>query len=269
MDLGITGRKALVCGASKGLGRGCAEALAQTGADVTIVARTEDAVRRAAQEIEALAGRGVGWVACDVTTEDGRSAALAACPRPDILVNNAAGPPPGDFRTFDRDDWIRAIDANMLAPIASDQGDRRRHDRPRLRTHRQHHLVGGEGADRRARAVERRAQRADRLRRRARAERCPAQRDDQQPAARIVRDRSLSRDAPRPREGHRHVGEETLQAIRKAIPAGRVGVPAEFGAACAFLCSAQAGYIVGQNILIDGGAYPGTFDSLPRETHRR
>src|SRR6266571_2194297 len=117
MDLGITGRRALVCAASKGLGRGCAEALAREGVDVTIVARTEAAVARAAEEIGAQAGFPVAWVACDITTPEGRAAALAACPHPDILVNNAGGPPPGDFRDWDRDMWIRALDANMLTPI--------------------------------------------------------------------------------------------------------------------------------------------------------
>src|SRR6476646_6382013 len=117
MDLGLTGRRALVCAASKGLGRGCAEALAVEGVDVTICARTEQEVAAAAAEIGALAGRPVAWVACDITTEAGRAAALAACPQPDILINNAGGPPPGDFRDWDRDAWIRAIDANMLTPI--------------------------------------------------------------------------------------------------------------------------------------------------------
>src|SRR5437762_9067163 len=117
MDLGIAGRKALVCAASKGLGRGCAEALAQAGVDVTILARTRDDVRKAAEEIGAGAGRSVAWLACDITTSEGRAQALAACPDPDILVNNAGGPPPGDFRDFDRDAWIRALDANMLTPI--------------------------------------------------------------------------------------------------------------------------------------------------------
>src|SRR5436190_353252 len=117
MDLGIGGRKALVCAASKGLGRGCAEALAQAGVDVTILARTRDDVRKAAEEIGAGAGRSVAWLACDITTPEGRDAALAACPDPDILVNNAGGPPPGDFRDWDREVWIKALDANMLTPI--------------------------------------------------------------------------------------------------------------------------------------------------------
>src|SRR5438552_6159789 len=117
MDLGIAGRKALVCAASKGLGRGCAEALAQAGVDVTILARTRGDVQKAADEIAARAGRTVAWLACDITTPEGRAQALAACPEADILVNNAGGPPPGDFRDFDRDTWIRALDANMLTPI--------------------------------------------------------------------------------------------------------------------------------------------------------
>jgi 3-oxoacyl-[acyl-carrier protein] reductase len=117
MDLGLAGKKALVCAASKGLGRGCAEALAREGVDVTIVARTEATLRQAAEDIGATTGRAVGWVACDITTAEGRGKALAACPQPDILVNNAGGPPPGDFRDWDRDAWLRAIDANMLTPI--------------------------------------------------------------------------------------------------------------------------------------------------------
>jgi len=117
LNYGIEGKRALVCAASKGLGRGCAEALAREGADVTILARTESVVAKTAEEIGAMCGRTVAWVACDITTPEGRAAALAACPQPDILVNNAGGPPPGDFRSWDRDTWIRAIDANMLTPI--------------------------------------------------------------------------------------------------------------------------------------------------------
>src|SRR4029453_15753782 len=116
MDLGIAGRKALVCAASKGLGRGCAEALADAGVDVTILARTEGDVRRAAEEIGARTGRRVAGVASAITKPEGRARGLAAPPTPDILVTNAGGPPPGDFRDFDRAAWIRALDANMLTP---------------------------------------------------------------------------------------------------------------------------------------------------------
>ncbi|WP_336341143.1 SDR family NAD(P)-dependent oxidoreductase, partial [Stenotrophomonas muris] len=119
MDLGINGRWALVCGASKGLGLGCARALVREGVNVVIVARGEAALEIAAEELRAVPGAAeVRAVAADVTTEAGRAAALAACPQVDILVNNAGGPPPGDFRSFERDDWIAALDANMLAPIA-------------------------------------------------------------------------------------------------------------------------------------------------------
>src|SRR3712207_6105662 len=118
MDLGIRGRSALVCAASKGLGKGCALALARDGVNVTITARNEaglhvtaDEIRRAAPDIIVTA------VASDITTSEGRQAALAACPSPDILINNAGGPPPGDFRDWAREDWIKALDANMLTPI--------------------------------------------------------------------------------------------------------------------------------------------------------
>ena len=126
MDLGLAGRRALVCAASRGLGRGCAEALAREGVDVTICARTERDIAQAAAEIGALAGRDVTWVACDITTDAGRAQALAACPQPDILVNNAGGPPPGDFRDWDRAAWLRALDANMLTPGASSTSRRAR-----------------------------------------------------------------------------------------------------------------------------------------------
>jgi 3-oxoacyl-[acyl-carrier protein] reductase len=259
MDLGIAGRRALVCGASKGLGRGCAEALAQAGVDMTIVARTEDSLRRAAREIEGTSGRPVAWVACDVTTEAGRAAALAACPQPDILVNNAAGPPPGDFRAFGRDDWIRAIDANMLAPIelikaSVDAMIARRFGRIvnitssavkapidvlALSNGARSGLTGFVAGL--ARSVARHNVTINNL--------LPGS---------FETDRFRSTLDARAKAAGTSV-EETLRSTRNAIPAGRIGIPAEFGATCAFLCSAQAGYIVGQNILIDGGAFPGTF----------
>src|SRR5579864_1105344 len=117
MDLGIRGKQALVCGASKGLGRGCAEALAADGVNLTLVARTADVLEQTAQQLRDAYGVNVIAVACDITTPEGRVQALAACPQPDILVTNAGGPPMGDFRDWQRDDWIRALDANMLTPI--------------------------------------------------------------------------------------------------------------------------------------------------------
>src|SRR6201997_2656877 len=117
MDMGIAGKTALVCAASKGLGRGCAEALAAEGVNVTIAARTAETLEATAAAIRSKTGVDVKAVACDITSPEGRAAALAACPQPDILVNNAGGPPPGDFRNFTHDDWIRALESNMLTPI--------------------------------------------------------------------------------------------------------------------------------------------------------
>ncbi len=117
MDMGIRGKKALVCAASKGLGKGCAMALAAEGVELTIVARTAETLEATAEELRKTYGVPVTAVACDITTPEGREKALAACPDPDILVNNAGGPPPGDFRDWTRDDWIAAVDANMLTPI--------------------------------------------------------------------------------------------------------------------------------------------------------
>ena len=259
MDLGIGGRKALVCAASKGLGRGCAEALADAGVDVTIVARTRDDVRCTADEIGARVGRPVAWVACDITTADGRAAALAACPQPDILVNNAGGPPPGDFRDFDRDAWIRALDANMLTSIelikATVDGMIARRfgrivnitssavkapiDVLALSNGARSGLTGFAAGL--ARNVARHNVTINNL--------LPGSFDT---------DRLRGTMAARAKTAGQSV-EAFVQAASDAVPAGRFGAPAEFGAACAFLCSIHAGYIVGQNILIDGGAYPGTF----------
>ena len=117
MDLGIKGRKGIVCAASKGLGRACAMSLAREGVDLVINARTAGPLEATAEEIRAATGVSVTAIAVDITSEAGRAAVLEACPNPDILVNNAGGPPPGDFRDWTRDDWIAAVDANMLTPI--------------------------------------------------------------------------------------------------------------------------------------------------------
>ncbi|MDX1540971.1 MAG: SDR family NAD(P)-dependent oxidoreductase, partial [Geminicoccaceae bacterium] len=117
MDLGISGRKAIVCAASKGLGRGCARALANEGVDVFITARTESDLERVAREIRDASGVNATPVAGDITTKEGRAAVLDACPSPDILVNNAGGPPPGDFREWDEATWMDAVNANMITPI--------------------------------------------------------------------------------------------------------------------------------------------------------
>lgn len=118
MDLGIRGKSAIVCAASKGLGRGCAEALAREGVALTICARGKEALEATAEHLRSLGAPSVTTVVCDVTTEEGRRALLEACPNPDILINNAGGPPPGDFKDFSLDDWRKAVEGNMLTPIA-------------------------------------------------------------------------------------------------------------------------------------------------------
>jgi 3-oxoacyl-[acyl-carrier protein] reductase len=259
MDFGIAGKKALVCAASKGLGRGCAEALAREGVAVTICARTDAEVRQAAEEIGRSAGAPVRWVACDITTPQGRAAALAACPQPDILVNNAGGPPPGDFRDWDREAWIRALDANMLTPIelikATIDGMIERKfgrivnitssavkapiDVLGLSNGARSGLTGFVAGL--ARKVVRHGVTVNNL--------LPGSFDT---------DRLRSNMALRAKTAGKPL-EEVAQAMRETNPSGRFGHPAEFGALCAFVCSVQAGYVTGQNLLIDGGAYPGTF----------
>jgi 3-oxoacyl-[acyl-carrier protein] reductase len=259
MDLGIAGRRALVCASSKGLGRGCAEALAREGVDVTIVARTEATVMRTADEIGALAGRKVAWVACDITTVAGRAAALAACPQPDILINNAGGPPPGDFRDWDRDAWLRAIDANMLTPIElikstvdgmigrkfgrivniTSAAVKAPIDVLGLSNGARSGLTGFVAGL--ARKIASHNVTINNL--------LPGY---------FETDRLRGTMDARAKNTGKTV-EEVMTQARSSVPAGRFGNAAEFGDACAFLCSAQAGFLVGQNVLIDGGTYPGTF----------
>ena len=259
MDLGIAGRTALVCAASKGLGRGCAEALAREGVAVTICARTAAEVRQAAEEIGSLAGQAVQWVACDITTPQGRAAALAACPQPDILVNNAGGPPPGDFRDWDRDVWMRALDANMLTPIELikatvdgmvERGFGRIVNITSSAVKAPIDVLGLSNGARSgltgfiaglARKVARHGVTINNL--------LPGSFDT---------DRLRSNVALRAETAGKPV-EEMARSMRAANPSGRFGHPAEFGALCAFVCSVPAAYITGQNLLIDGGAYPGTF----------
>lgn len=259
MDMGITGRRALVCGASKGLGRGCAEALAAEGVALTIVARSAPALEETAEAIRAKTGVTVQTVAVDITTPEGRAQALAACPSPDILVTNAGGPPPGDFREWDRDAWIRALDANMLTPIALiqatvDQMIAQRFGRIvnitsssvkapidilGLSNGARSGLTGFVAGV--SRSVAKHNVTINNL--------LPGMFDTDRLKATIASGAKKSGATE----------DATREARRASVPAGRFGDPAEFGAACAFLCSAHAGYMTGQNVLIDGGAYPGTF----------
>ena len=259
MDLGIAGRRALVCAASRGLGRGCAEALAREGVDVTICARTQADVERTAGEIGKLAGRAVAWVACDITTPDGRAKALAACPQPDILVNNAGGPPPGDFRDWDRAAWLRALDANMLTPIelikaTLDTMIERKFGRiVNITSSAVKAPIDILGLSNGARTGL--TGFVAGLARKTVAHNVTI--NNLLPGA-MDTDRLRANTETMARNANISV-EEAQRRRLTTIPAGRPGTPAEFGAACAFLCSMQAGYITGQNLLIDGGAYPGTF----------
>jgi len=262
MDLGIVGRWALVCAGSKGLGKGCARALAGEGVNVVVTARGEDALQATAAELRVFAPRvQVVAVAGDITTPEGRAAALAACPQVDILVNNAGGPPPGDFRDWDRAAWIKAVDATMLTPIELIKA-----------------VLDGMIARRFGRIVNITSG----------AVKAPIDvlglsngarsgltgfiaglaRQPRIAAANVTINNLLPGvfDTDRLRvtmQGAAAKTGQTLEAVlekrRGTVPAGRFGTAAEFGAVCAFLCSAQAGYLTGQNLLLDGGAYPGTF----------
>lgn len=261
MDLGITGKWALVCAASKGLGKGCAQALAEAGVNVVITARGAEALQATAAELRAQhPAVDVRAVAGDITRAEGRAAALAACPRVDILVNNAGGPPPGDFRDWGRDAWIKALDANMLTPIEliratvdamAERGFGRIVNITSGAVKAPIDVLGlSNGA-------------------RSGLTGFVAGLARSKIAARNVTINGLlpgAFDTDRLRATMQGAAQktgqpiETLLAQRAAgIPAQRFGSAEEFGAVCAFLCSAHAGYLTGQNILLDGGAYPGTF----------
>jgi 3-oxoacyl-[acyl-carrier protein] reductase len=259
MDLGIRGRTALVCAASKGLGKGCAASLAREGVNLVITARGREALEQTASELRENFSMDVKTVVGDITTEEGRRAALAACASPDILVNNAGGPPPGDFRNWGRDDWVKAVDANMITPILLIRA-----------------VVDGMIAKKFGRIVNITSG----------AVTNPIPEHGLSNGARtgltgfvaglarrtVAANVTINSLLPGPFETDRLRStlefnakasgksvDEVRRARTQANPSGRFGTIEEFGDACAFLCSAQAGYITGQNLLLDGGAYPGTF----------
>ena len=258
MDFGLHGKTALVCAASKGLGRACALALAREGVRVTITARTASDLEATAAAIRAETGVEVTAVPGDITTEAGRAAALAACPSPDILVNNAGGPPPGDFREWDRDAWIKALDANMLTPIALTRA-----------------VIDGMIARRFGRIVNITSASVKSpipalgLSNGARAGLTGFMAGLARQAARhnvtinallpgpFATDRLRTTAKAAAEQGGITV-EEVIAARAKTNPTGRNGDPAEFGNACAFLCAASSGFIVGQNLVLDGGAFNAT-----------
>jgi 3-oxoacyl-[acyl-carrier protein] reductase len=264
MDLGIKGKWALVCGASKGLGFGCAQALVREGVHVIIVARGTEALQAAAAQLMAdplrPATTEVQHVAADITTTEGRAAVFKLRQDFDIVITNAGGPPPGDFRQWDRDTWIQAVDANMLTPIALIKA-----------------TVDGMAARGFGRIVNITSS----------AVKAPIDILGLSNGARsgltgFVAGVSRSKlagqgvtinsllpgafDTDRLRSNLAGAAQKTGQSVdavaearRKNIPAQRFGTAAEFGAICAFLCSTHAGYMTGQNVLADGGAYPGTY----------
>lgn len=259
MDLQIRGRSAIVCGASKGLGKACALSLAQEGVAVTIVARNAQVLEASAQEIRDRTGSTVTAVACDITTEAGRAQVLAVTPRPDILVTNAGGPKTGDFRDWDRDTWLAAIDANMLTPIALikatvDHMQQQRFGRiVNITSAAVKAPIDILGLSNGARSgltgfvagLSRKTVRHN------------VTINNLLPGP-FETDRLLETAAQWAQNSGKSI-EQVLADRRAANPAGRLGDPQEFGDACAFLCSASAGFITGQNLLLDGGLYPGTF----------
>jgi 3-oxoacyl-[acyl-carrier protein] reductase len=265
MNLGITGKWALVCGASKGLGFGCAQALAREGAHVVIVARTAEALQAAAERLradpEVPKGTQVEPIAVDITTPEGRAKVFAFRKDFDIVVTNAGGPPPGDFRDWDREAWIKAVDANMLTPIELIKA-----------------TVDGMVARGFGRIVNITSSSVKApidilgLSNGARSGLtgfvAGVARTSKLASANVTINNLLpgTFDTDRIKatlEGSaKKTGmpvEQVRQARIKAIPAQRLGTPDEFGTACAFLCSQQASYLTGQNLLLDGGAYPGTY----------
>jgi len=264
MDLGIKGKWALVGGASKGLGLGCAQSLAREGVNLVIVARGAEALNVAAAELRKM-GTTVLAVAADITTPEGREAIWSVAGGPgknfDMVVTNAGGPPPGDFRTWNREAWIQAIDANMLTPIElikatvdgmAERGFGRIINITSSAVKAPIDILGlSNGARSGLTGFVAGAARSQKL------------------AANNVTINNLlpgAYDTDRLKATMKGAADKTGQSVdvvvatrMKTIPAQRFGNPQEFGDTCAFLCSAQASYITGQNILTDGGAYPGTF----------
>lgn len=258
MDLGIRGKRALITASSRGLGKACAGALAAEGVDVTINGLSEENLALAAAEL-APHGVDVVTVAADINTPGGRAALLAACPDPDILVNNNWGPSPGPWESFEYADWQRAVEANMLAPImmiSGVVGGMRRRQFGRIvnitsQMVKSPFSVMGLSAGARAgltaacKALSREVA-ADNVT----INNMLPERIDTERQVYMAEQRAAS-------SGMSY--EEARAEIVSSIAAGRMGTPEEFGKACAFLCSADAGYISGQNLQLDGGSYRGTF----------
>lgn len=257
MDLGIKGRAAIVCASSKGLGKACATSLAREGCDVVINGRNADTLQATADEIAKTTGAKVTPVVADVATEAGRAALLAASPDADILINNNAGPPPGKIEDWDHDAWISALESNLLAGALLIRGVM-----PGMRKRKFGRIVNITSAMVKTPYPEMGLSTTAR-------------------AGLTAFSKSLSRlvapdnvtlnnilpfriDTDRQRFFAKRLAdeegisfEEGQKKIAATVAAGRMGTPEEFGEACAFLCSVQAGFISGQNLQLDGGSYPG------------
>jgi len=259
MDLGIAGRKAIVCASSRGLGRACAEALARAGCEVVINGRSPDVVEATAAELRKTTGANITGIAADVGSPDGQKALLAACPEPDILINNNSGPPFRDFRQLSREQMLDGVVANMVVAVELTQ----KVIDPMIRREfgRIVNITSGTvkmplvGLDLSSGARAGLTAFMAGIARSVAASNVtinfmlPGAFDTDRLRSNIeanAKNQGVSVDAAR-------------TARMNTIPAKRFGETAEFGATCAFLCSAHAGFITGQNILIDGGAFPGTF----------
>lgn len=265
MDLGIAGKAALVCGASKGLGFGCAKSLAREGVHVLLVARGAPDLQSAVEQLKSdplvPAGTRIESVAADITTPDGRAAVFAVRKDFDIVVTNAGGPPPGDFRDWDREAWLKAVDANMLTPIElikatvdamAQRGFGRIVNITSSAVKAPIDILGlSNGARSGLTGFVAGLARSSKL-----------------AGANVTINNLLpgAFDTDRLKGTMEGTAKKTGQPIEQvrtarmnAIPSKRFGNADEFGATCAFLCSQHASYITGQNVLIDGGAYPGTY----------
>ncbi|MFP6779812.1 MAG: SDR family oxidoreductase [Alphaproteobacteria bacterium] len=259
MDMGINGKKAIVCASSRGLGKGCAEALASEGVNLVINGRNKEVLSSTARELREKYEVNVIEFCADITSKEQQNELIKICPNPDILVNNAGGPPPGDFRDWNRDDWMNACIANMFTPIelikayVDGMQDRKFGRIINITSSSVKAPIDILGLSNGARSgltgfvagIARKT---------------------------IINNVTINSILPGPfdtdrlRNSFKFVSEKTgksIEEVREARaaenPSGRFGTPKEFGVACAYLCSSYAGYITGQNLLIDGGGYPGTY----------
>jgi len=256
MDLGLSGRSAIVCASTQGLGLACARALATEGVDVVLNGRDPDKTATVADELGREIGRAVRYVAADVTTDQGREALLAECPAPDILVNNNAGPAPGQFADYGREQWRNALDANMIAPLLLVRAVL-----PAMRERRFGRIINIVSA------MVTTPRPHMTLSAGARAGLVAALKGV---ALEVARDNvTIHNLLPERFDTERQIYMAKQAAVREAISydearakqvesiaARRLGRPPEFGAVCAFLCSDHAGYMSGQNVHLDGGSYP-------------